>query len=517
MASSFSTVTDNFGKFTFKDTLEPDIYVLEANNKNTAVFIDSINVQNNTPGIELGEDTLKQVGAISGIVHLLYGGNSQNIYVLAFGINRFVKVNADGSFFFPDFAEGTYTLWLLSGNNDYDAIDIRNVVVHENDTTVVDPFDLPYRSVPVPRNLSIAYDTLRQLVTLAWSKLDTSIVSGYNVYRRNFTLNGIFSEHINYDLWKDTLFVDSMGQQDTTYEYRVTAINKNNREGVKSDGVKATIASYLTIDTVIELNRSQEYQFESITNIASKENGELYVFDPVYEQILVFDASMNNIRKIATGTNALSDIMSIVDDTIFVGKRPTLLNPSLYDLPDTIYAVSTMGEFVKKMATQPQIVDVCVKDAIIYMANAKNKIYKYSTDGTLLQTWNFNAYPHICSIFASDSNSIFLGTDEKVYKINSNGEITAQWPLPFHAVTYSIIYDSNRQVLYFSCGKIDCNTSRKYSGSSKVVVYALNADFSEIAEYWFWKNSTIPKLALQNDGSLIIGLGVNVIRMNPLP
>ena len=107
-----------------------------------------------------------------------------------------------------------------------------------------------FLGIPTPKNVGLGYDTMNQIVTLKWSKADTSLVSSYNVYRRNVDSNTVMTR-INMSPVTDTVYHDSTGVQDKTYEYHVVAVDRNASEGTKSAGMTISfLAAYFVTDSI---------------------------------------------------------------------------------------------------------------------------------------------------------------------------------------------------------------------------------------------------------------------------
>jgi len=248
--SSDTVTTDNRGAFVL-DSLDTGTYVVECtDNGNNLAIIDSIRITPTDSVRQLPPDTLKPAGAIKGVIRLSEGGDPRKVFVLAFGVDRFARVNADGSFKFNGLAEGKYDLRLISSLDAYGVLDTLNVLVHSADTNNMGTIELPFTGIPTPKNVVLAYDTLKQIVNLSWNKADPALTSAYYVYRRNVDSNTVFAR-INTSPVTDTLYSDSTGIQDETYEYRIACINKNTTEGTKSAGVSVKVVSgYQVIDTL---------------------------------------------------------------------------------------------------------------------------------------------------------------------------------------------------------------------------------------------------------------------------
>src|SRR5271157_4851050 len=105
LTTTDSVVTDSAGRFAFDTTLDTGTYVITSASGNNAVLIDSVAVKNKVTTDTLAPDTLKPAGALKGIIKLSEGGDPRKVFVLAFGIDHFARVNADGSFKFSALAE----------------------------------------------------------------------------------------------------------------------------------------------------------------------------------------------------------------------------------------------------------------------------------------------------------------------------------------------------------------------------------------------------------------------------
>lgn len=250
-----TVTTDHSGRFAFNTILNTGTFVIEADDgDNNHAIIEKVMIHNPDSTIEVA-DTLKPAGTIKGLVYLTEGGDLLNVFVLAFGIDRFAQVENDGNFRFEHLAEGSYDIRLISSLDDYGTLDTNAVPVISADTTDLDTIILPFKGIPTPKDLAISYDTLNQTVRLAWAQVDTNLCDGYNVYRaikgRNFSLI------TQTPLPQTTLeYLDSAVQVDTVYEYRVVARTTAGEESkmvdIAADTVKIISSSEVT--TVFEWN-----------------------------------------------------------------------------------------------------------------------------------------------------------------------------------------------------------------------------------------------------------------------
>jgi hypothetical protein len=273
-----ATTTDGRGVFMI-DSIDTGLYILQATDgANDFVMNDSVTVADPDSTVFLS-DTLKPAGVIKGVVALREGGDPRKVLVRVYPVAREAKVGTDGSFRFPDMAEGTYDLRVLSTLDEYGVIDTPGIRVKSSDTADLDTIELPFLDIPTLKNVAISYDTLKQRVTIHWNKPEAEVVKSVNVYRRAVDpVTAIFTP-INFHPILDTFFVDSLCDPNRTYEYRACAVDSNGDEGARSAGVKAHISLYdiipadfkVTYDTLRQRAASEVIMFiEGISTAARR-------------------------------------------------------------------------------------------------------------------------------------------------------------------------------------------------------------------------------------------------------
>jgi len=250
-----TVTTDVNGRYSIK-SLTAKTYNLLAEGDSGKAFHDSIKVDDDT--LELS-DTLHDPGILRGIVKLEGDIDTGYIFVILLGTNTYATADTNGNFTLADMPAGTYNTLVLTTVPEYASVDTELTVHVGADEWMNDTIFLRNTGVPIPENLSITYDTLRQIVTLTWAKADTALAKGYYVYRRNVDSNTILTR-INTSPITDTLYRDSTGIQDQTYEYRVSAIDKNATEGTKSAGVSVTIVErFVLVNDSISFGARSEH------------------------------------------------------------------------------------------------------------------------------------------------------------------------------------------------------------------------------------------------------------------
>jgi hypothetical protein len=238
---------DDSGIYKFDTTLDTGTYVIEADSGNDAVLIDSVTIKNKDSTVSLPADTLKPSGALKGVIKLSEGGDPRKVFVLVFGLDRFSKVNTDGTFRFQGLAEATYDLRLISSFDNYGVLDTLGIPVISADTTNIDTIEMPFTGIPTPKNVKISYDTLNHIATITWNNANMAYVKGYNVYRRNVDSNTVLVR-ITSSMITDTFYYDSSFTHGQTYEYRVCAVGVSDIEGLKSNSASFMASSFPITD-----------------------------------------------------------------------------------------------------------------------------------------------------------------------------------------------------------------------------------------------------------------------------
>jgi hypothetical protein len=380
LTDTATVITNDSGIFHI-DSLDTGTYVIEGKNGNNLVLIDSVPVKSKDSTLTLPPDTLKPAGAIKGVIRLSEGGDTRKVFILAFGIDRFARVNADGSFKFSTLAEGKYDLRLISSLDDYGVWDTLNISVKSGDTVYMDTIILPFTGIPTPKNVSIAYDTLRQIVTLSWDKPTMGTkVQGYNVYRKS-------SDSTDFAEIKggvvDTVYQDSTGVQDQTYEYRVVVMDTNLTEGIKSevDSVRV-LPGFLIKDTLFKIGGY----------------GWIYAVEK--------DAYGNYV--VVNGT-AYSPTPAKIERYSSSG-----IQINSWDIPEGVEEIYTYN-------------CIAVGDSnTIFVITKYNKVIRYDTAGTILSQFQ---YPGTASGIGILRDTIYIGdrTAHIVQAYSSKGDSLFSW------------------------------------------------------------------------------------------
>jgi len=310
--SKDTIITDDAGQFTFNSIIDDGVYCIEALSEKNAVLFDSVIVGKTSPTVKLAPRTLKPSGAIKGVIEFSGGDTLRKVLILVFGIDRLVRVGEDGHFAIENLAEGTYDVRILPGTERYLLMDTMGIPVFSTDTTDLGSLYLQSNILPAVKNISVSYDTAVRIVTVAWSKADTSAAKGYNVYRRNSDSDTL-AVRINRSPIQDTCWFDSAVHHTSTYEYHVVTIDINDNEGRFGEGTTVTLTGGYECKKTIETGiHSSEFTYQ---------RGTIYLCDQSGRKIQMIDTAGNQVGSFGdTGLQALINPQTITsrNDTIYI-------------------------------------------------------------------------------------------------------------------------------------------------------------------------------------------------------
>lgn len=403
-------VTDEKGMFTFDSTLENGTYIIEAVSGSDAVLIDSVVLKEGDILLTLSPRSLKPAGALQGTIKLTEGGDPRKVFVLIYGIDRFSRVGSDGTFNIHNLAEADYDLQIVSSLDNYGVIDTANITVVSGNTTDLGIVSLPFAGIPLAKNIAISYDTMLQIVTLKWSKADTTLASGYHVYRRCVDSSTSISR-LNSSLQNDTFYLDSSARQNFTYEYKVTIVDKQGNEGNFGNGADVKIASAYEPVKVIETRLQTSPLCFIMVNgkiyAGSWGSKRIQIIDTAGEQIGFFGdtgaVTLNSMRAITCKNNILyvADVekntsfgKSIIKCFDLAGKLiKTIPYPSpaieIYDL-----VVISENEFITTAIDRRYILTNNVQQ--LFKTDSLGAILdsiEYSGNGQIIYQDSFLVYP----------------------------------------------------------------------------------------------------------------------------
>jgi hypothetical protein len=239
-----STTTDTNGNYAVR--LDAGTYTITANSDSGMAYRDSIAAKGGVT-VHPPVCTLKTPGTLQGVVQLQPGDDARTVFILFLGTNFYTTPDdAAGNFTTEPMSGGKYRVRILTTIPDYQVMDTSFTITAGSDSVMADTIRLKYAGIPMPKNLAVSYDTLHQTVVVSWDMPDTSLLSGYNVYRSIKGQN--FSLVTQTPLPKtQTVYYDTGLTVGTVYEYRVVSRTQA--------GVESKMVDYLA-DTALIVSAS---------------------------------------------------------------------------------------------------------------------------------------------------------------------------------------------------------------------------------------------------------------------
>jgi photosystem II stability/assembly factor-like uncharacterized protein len=231
-----STKTDRQGRYSFKEIPPGEYNVLGAKDE-LGMFRDSVSVLGSE---DLGTDTLKSLGSLSGTIQLQPQDNPRSSIVQLLGTNKFVNVDAEGGFELSGLATGSYQLRVSISLDNYAPLFAAVAVRAGIHDTLPDPLIPFYSGIPYVPSISASLDTLQGIARVAWKKVSYRAFQSYIVYR---DIAGTLSPSripLNTSRITDTVYFDTLYPPRTRvdwdtsvrhWEYRVVAQATSGKSG----------------------------------------------------------------------------------------------------------------------------------------------------------------------------------------------------------------------------------------------------------------------------------------------
>ena len=470
-----TVLTGNEGTFSFDTPLETGIYMIEAMSDNNVVKIDSVEVSSRNEPVITPPATLRPAGAIRGSIVFPGECDPRNVFVLVFGIDRFTQVNDDGTFCFANLGSGMYSIRIISTMEGYGVFDVNTIRIVPADTTDLGAIILPQDGLPIPQNLTCICDTVLQQVMVRWNKCDMPNITGYALYRRLADSNELLKDPVILGSVDDTSIIDVSVSTGYRYEYRVAArgsdrslfwvptpgsdgyeywaatmgpdgfeyreapLGSDNGEGLKSDGVTVTVASYFTVDTIINVSESEIGNVREMNDMAVNENGDCYFTDNNEKCIKVFDRDMRFKRSVGKDLQCIPQGVKVAENGTVI-----VLNEM-----STFYLFDSSGVLVDSIADsaliRSHVRGFDIKDSLIYcfaltfdgLHIGSQTFYVYTFTGGQIRAWQYNEGGSIVCILKGDDDKIYITS-----RMSPNSTTTVDDTLYLDTLNWIMVYDT---------------------------------------------------------------------------
>jgi hypothetical protein len=378
-------------------------------------------VTNSDSTVTLPPDTLKPAGSIKGVIRLSEGGDPRKVFVLAFGIDRFARVEEDGSFRFTTLAEAEYDLRIISSIDHYGVLDTVNIPVISADTTNLDTLELPYTGNPTVKGLSLTYDTLKQIVTLTWNQADTGLVNGYNVYRQHVD-SGLVQ--LNAAVVTDTVFRDSTAVQDNSYTYQVKAVDKNGNEGMLDERAAVTIDPVAVTEETIAILQNTMSSLDAL-------DGRIYVATPSQDRKSAILQIYDTLGHLHSDWNMPTELYGDRTFNSLVAPDPNII--VVVDARNRIWVFDSLGNTTQMWSVPYTIIGVAAYESYVYLGDIDNYgrsrgLHQYSLTGDSIATFGTDIFSGtIHNVVADENGDIYVSetypnlSGTVIHKFKSSG------------------------------------------------------------------------------------------------
>jgi sugar lactone lactonase YvrE/fibronectin type 3 domain-containing protein len=276
--------------------------------------------------------------------------------------------------------------------------------------------------------VNLSYDILKQIVTLTWSRADTALVQGYNVYRQHVD-SGLVK--INMAVVNDTIYRDSTVLQDNSYTFQVKAVDKSGNEGPLSVGVGVEVVSAFVLLDSIGVTGTGVGQFIEPHGISVDIGGNIYIVDAGNKRILKFSHEGVFLSSIQVALPTSSSFIAndvAIDSNFNIFMTEGQEKNEVFKFDSLGNAIDTIGSLSK-----PKGIFISTEQEL-YVADANNnRIMKFNLHGDSLmsfgssgsQNGQFNTpldivVDSVGNIYVSDANN-------RIQKFDPNGSFIKAW------------------------------------------------------------------------------------------
>jgi hypothetical protein len=262
-ASIYKKIVQTRSDGTFAiDSCPVGLYTIECTAVDgNAVRIDSVIVADPKMTTDVSVRQLKSSGAVRGKITVDNGNDPSNVFILAFGSERFVQTKTDGTFLMDDLPYGDYTLKIIYIPGVYSDSKEISVTVKSGETADIGTVDLSSVPICAPENLAVTLDSAKMCVNLKWDSCNDGNIVGYYIHRYNVNEiepvpgkepNPATRVTINKDPVSTNYFSDYLIEMGEQYSYWVSAVTTYGRQGPMAGPVTIVPKSgFYSIDSIV--------------------------------------------------------------------------------------------------------------------------------------------------------------------------------------------------------------------------------------------------------------------------
>jgi hypothetical protein len=420
---SDSATTDTNGVYKTNNLDMGTYNVYGTGTDGTLSLIDSVTITGDIQVVK--GDTLKAPATLAGHIKLQPGDEPDKIIGIAMGSNTFSLISAAAQFSFANLAEGHYAVKFFSTLDNYSNYDTTFTIVAGTNVSMPDSIVMPPK-IPIPTGFIIKYDTLKQIVTLSWNRMNPAKVKGYNVYRQHVDSAEV---KVNAQPLVDTFYVDSAATQDQIYVYSVASVDLGNKEGFGTAGDSIVILGAFNLIGSFGSAGSGDGQFNNPAGLAWNGSAKVYVADVKNNRIQVFDTNGIFLSKIGAPDiqfNAPIDVAVAKDGNIYVADME---NNRVLKFDSLQHLVATLDSGL----TRPLSIAVDSKNNLYVNEISSPLIKKYDSALHFVLQWGHTgndstATGGLTSIAIDSTDNIYLLNPYKVIAFDSLGNFIKSIP-----------------------------------------------------------------------------------------
>ncbi|MBD3419095.1 MAG: hypothetical protein GF398_03150 [Chitinivibrionales bacterium] len=403
--------------------LPAGIYNIEFQKDGNVAFRDSVVIAVDSAGNAYVQksliDTLQAPGSITGVIGLQEGDDSRRVDVYLIGTGKaFTPDDSVGNFRLTNLAAGRYDVRFEAPN--HAILDTQFTVISGMHDTLQDTIYLDYLRIPKVGGLSSAYDSLMQLVSLAWQAIDTAKIDGYDIYRRPVDSIGYATKLRRVD--ENTLsFTDSTAKQGETYYYAVRGIDATgSHTPALTESAPVNIASAFPCVKVIDSTTLPAMALLQRPVDMAAADGRFFIADEEGGFVAVVDTGGDSLALVGQVTKPTC--LDVFDSSIYVTDNANAAYLSVFN-----YA-GLLKHKIKLLYNAPDDIAVTNNNRIYLLYNLLFKIICIDTNSNLVYTSK-----EISNIKRFDHDFEFLYTFKnksvEILKISEKLEILSSFDL----------------------------------------------------------------------------------------
>lgn len=306
-----SVVTDSAGRYIFEN-LNAGTYNIQGDHGGgkLVVLIKRVKYDGSGALLEIKTDTLRVPGKITGSAEFSDGDNGGVLCYIP-GTTFQALSDESGRFTLLNIPQGSYTLVYLKEG--LKATKDTGIVVSSGETAKLATRELeadPVFPPPVPRGVTVSYDTLTGRATLRWRRVSVKDLVGYVVYRS--ITSGGEPTRLTTGFVKDTSYVD------TLFEAATDTADKGYVYRLKSQDAFGSLSTAYSMAVAVKAVSPMRIRTTFAWKRSGSQGDSASVRDSV-TAVVTFSNPSRKIRKLALYVDAKIVPVAFRQDSLFSG------------------------------------------------------------------------------------------------------------------------------------------------------------------------------------------------------